>query len=133
MPGLERGNVVEVGINRVAGRLEDFDLAQTYREIDESADSEQGEDANHELCGASGVHDQATASSAISSCDALPARKFLKSSSSAAITSATEPNSLIFPWFIKATRSEISKTSGTSWLTSTALRPNCCWVRRIRA
>src|SRR5216684_5484590 len=62
----ETGNVVEVGINRVAGRLEDFDLTQTYREIDESADSEQGEDANHELCGASGIHDQATASSAIS-------------------------------------------------------------------
>src|SRR6266851_3090467 len=75
----------------------------------------------------------AAATSSSSSPDPFPARKRVKFSSSAASTLADGPHKAILPPCMNAIWSDTSNTSGTSWLTITAVSPNCCWVWRTSA
>src|SRR5581483_334197 len=128
--GFEPADVVEVGVQDVAGRGQEGDPSEPEGQDGEGDDAQQGKHSDYELRCATCVHGQELIRLSTSSPAALPARKRLKSWSSDAITSSTVPTSCILPRCMKATRSEIENTSGTSWLTTMAVRSNSCCVLR---
>src|SRR5579875_2165465 len=99
-------------------------MAQAQGQVGQRGQPEQSKDPDQELGGAAGVHQRAPAAAPSAASNALPARKWAKISSPDPITSFTVPLSQTLPRCIKATRSEISNTCGTSWLTITTVSPN---------
>src|ERR1700682_5815418 len=97
---LQPGNVIEKCIERVPRARQHFDFAQRKRQNRECDDAQNRENPDDELRGSTCVHRslfQPAKAVSFSSPEAFPAKKRLKTSSSAAITSATVPLRRVFP------------------------------------